>query len=130
MKLLIMGIQGSGKGSQSNIISRELGLRHISIGDLVRKEIESRSEIGMKIKEYSDNGLLAPNELIEQILFKNLPKNNFILDGYPRNIEQAKKLDKLNKPDKVVFLGLEEAIVIERLSNRRHCPRCGEQYGA
>ncbi len=129
MKLVILGAQGSGKGSQSNLIAREYRLKHISTGDLVREEIEKETKEGKLIKDYSDKGKLAPDEIIDKILEKNLPKDSFILDGYPRNLRQAENLEKMSKPDKVIFLEISEKIIFGRLSERFQCVKCGIIYG-
>jgi adenylate kinase len=129
MKLLIIGIQGSGKGTQSQLISKKFKLKHISTGDLIREEISKKSKLGNQIKEYSEKGLLVPEEIINKLAKKNLPKNNFLLDGYPRNLNQVKFLDSITKIDKVIDLKLSEKEVLNRLSNRFQCPKCKTQYG-
>jgi adenylate kinase len=129
MKLIIIGIQGSGKGTQSKLISKEFNLKHLSTGDLIREEIKIGSDLGKKVKEYSDAGKLAPNELVEEILFKNLPADDYLLDGYPRNIEQAKKLENINAPDEIIFLELSDQEVYKRIGNRYSCKKCKIDYG-
>lgn len=129
MKLIILGIQGSGKGTQGKLIAEHYKLKHISTGDLLRKEVAEKSELGKEISSYIDNGKFVPDDLITRLLQKNLPKDNFLLDGYPRNPEQAKILEKIAKIDKVIFLELPEDEVINRLSNRFTCRACKIDYG-
>jgi adenylate kinase len=129
MKLIIIGIQGSGKGTQSQLIAKEFGLKHVSTGDLIREEIKMETEDGKKAEGYANKGLLVANELVEKILFKHLPGDNYVLDGYPRNLEQARKLEKVNKPDKVIFLELSDEEVFRRIGNRYSCKKCGINYG-
>ena len=130
MKLLIFGIQGSGKGTQSKLIAEEFRLKHISTGDLFREEIDKNSKEGKEISSYINKGNLVPDELTNKVLQKNLPKDNFILDGYPRNLFQAEFLEKINKPDKVLYIELSENEVIRRLSLRYQCKKCNILYGA
>jgi adenylate kinase len=125
MKLVIIGIQGSGKGTQSKLISEHYKLKHISTGDLIREEIKKGNQ---EINKYSNQGLLVPDEIVNKLLEKHLPKDNFLLDGYPRNLEQAKLLEKFGV-DKVIFLKLSTSEVISRLANRFYCKICKEAYG-
>jgi adenylate kinase len=128
MKLVIIGIQGSGKGTQSKLISEHYKLKHISTGDLIREEIKMKSEIGRKFEGLINQGKLAPDEIVNKLLEKNIPKDNWLLDGYPRNLEQAKLLEKFGV-DKVIFLKLSTSEVISRLANRFYCKICKEAYG-
>ncbi len=130
MKLLIFGIQGSGKGTQSKLIAEEFRLKHISTGDLFREEIDKKSKEGREISLYIDKGNLVPDELTNRVLKKNIPKDNFILDGYPRNLFQAEFLDKINKLDKILYIKLSENEVMRRLSLRYNCKKCNIIYGA
>lgn len=129
MKLIIIGIQGSGKGTQSKLISKEYNLQHISTGDAIRKEISSNSELGKRFKEYSDAGKLVPDSLVNEILQANLPQDNYLLDGYPRNLSQAEFLEENNAPEKIIYLELPEEEVMNRLSNRFVCKTCKIDYG-
>jgi adenylate kinase len=129
MKLIILGIQGSGKGTQGKLIAEKYNLKHISTGDLLRKEVAEKSELGTEISSYIDKGNLVPDELINKIFLKNLPKDNYLLDGYPRNTSQAEFLENISKIDKVIFLELEEAEVFKRLEVRTQCNKCKIYYG-
>ena len=129
MKLIILGIQGSGKGVQGKLIAEVFNLKHISTGDLLRNEISSKSELAKEISSYIDKGHLVPDELINKIFLKNLPKDNWILDGYPRNKFQVEFLEKHNPPEKIIFLEIPEKVVYERLEIRVQCKKCGTIYG-
>jgi len=129
MKLIILGAPGSGKGTQAQLIAKKLNLKHISVGDLLRVNINSKTEIGIKSSELIQNGSLVPDEIITRLLKENLPENNFILDGYPRSLNQAKILDdfKINL-DKIILLELEDKIIIKRITGRKICPECNAMY--
>ena len=128
MKLLIMGPQGSGKGTQAEKISSLLNIPTVSTGDLFREEISSGSSLGKKIKAIIDEGKLAPDDITIKLLGNRLKnddcKKGYILDGFPRTIEQAKLLDNFTEIDKVIYLSLDDNFVIERISGRRSCPKC------
>ena len=134
MRVIIMGPQGAGKGTQAAKLEEELGATHIETGDLVRSEIKSESELGQKIKEYSDKGELVPDEIIIEMTKPYLEENDsWILDGFPRNKEQAQALDQaLNeigeKVDKVIVLEASDEELVERLSGRRQSEETGEVY--
>jgi len=133
MKILILGAPGAGKGTQSDIISKKLNVPHISTGDILRKEISQGTELGKKVKEYVESGRLVPDEIIADILLNELKndvyKNGYILDGFPRNIDQAKILENKGISfDKVVLIDTSEDEVLKRLSGRRVCEKCGAVY--
>ena len=134
MRVIIMGPQGAGKGTQAAKLEEELGATHIETGDLVRSEIKSETELGQKIKEYSDKGELVPDEIIIEMTKPYLEENDsWILDGFPRNKEQAQALDEtLNeigeKVDKVIVLEASDEELVERLSGRRQSEATGEVY--
>jgi adenylate kinase len=129
-----MGPQGAGKGTQAAKLEEETGATHIETGDLVREEIKSGSELGQKIKEYSDKGELVPDEIIIDMTKPYLEENeSWILDGFPRNKEQAKALDEAleevgEKLDKVVVLEAPDDVLVKRLSGRRQSEATGEIY--
>ncbi|MDO8555551.1 MAG: nucleoside monophosphate kinase [Nanoarchaeota archaeon] len=129
MRLIILGIQGSGKGTQAAYLAADYGLLHLSAGDLLRAAGEKDTPQGKKIKKLLDEGKLVPQEIIHDIFKTHFKKNNFILDGYPRDIEQAKILDATTTIDHAVYILLNEATVYQRLLNRTQCPKCHEPYG-
>lgn len=137
MNLVFLGPPGSGKGTQSLIISKDLKIPKISIGDILRKEIDANSEIGKISKAYSTQGNLVPDSLVVEIV-KNrlhLPDcyNGFILDGFPRNINQAKILEAvmsdLDKKIDIVFeFGIPKEAIAKRILNRVSCKNCGAVF--
>ena len=129
MKLLFMGVQGSGKGTQAKIISVKLGVPHISTGDLLRGATQ---ELKKEIDSYIAVGILVPDELMLRVLNARLLledcNGGFILDGYPRNIVQAKKLDEITTIDKVIEIVISDEEAFIRAIYRVTCSKCGEGY--
>ena len=98
MRIVIIGPPGSGKGAQSELLQSKLKLKHISSGELLRNEIRKKTIIGKKINSLLKKGDLAPDKIIDKIITKTIRrKNNFVLDGYPRDLKQTKYLDKITK---------------------------------
>ena len=123
--LLFLGPPGAGKGTQASSISESNDYLHLSTGELLRQEVEKKTDLGIQIKEIINSGKLVNDELVLEIVKQNLAlnKEGWILDGYPRNISQAdslaKVLDELNQPlEKVFYLNLNEEILVKRLINR------------
>ena len=131
MKLILLGPPGCGKDTQAEIISKILNIPIIAIGNILRKYAKKNDELGKQIKEVIDTGDLLPNKLINTIIDKSLKeedcKDGYILDGYPRNLEQAAFLDTIVAIDKVISLTCSDEVLIQRISNRRVCI-CGESY--
>ena len=132
MKIVMLGPPGSGKGTYAFRLTKILGVPHISTGDMVREEIKAQTELGKKIKEYSDKGELVPDEIIINLLAERLRKpdaqKGFILDGFPRTLRQAEALEEISKIDLVINLNVPDEIIVQRLSNRLVCKRCGAIY--
>ena len=137
MRLIFLGPPGIGKGTQAASISLRKEINHISSGDLLRAAVDAKTDTGLKAKKYIDNGLLVPDELVVEIVVRKVNsaecKNGFILDGFPRNLSQAKILDNtLNKAgkkiDKAFYLTASEEIIIKRIAGRRICKSCGADY--
>ena len=130
MKLILLGPVGSGKGTQAGLISEKYGIPSISTGEIFRTNIKNETELGKVAKEYIDKGELVPeeltNKLVEDRLAQDDCQNGFILDGYPRNIAQAKFLETLTDVDIALMIDLSEEKIIERLSSRRMCSKCGQ----
>ena len=123
---------GLGKGTYASRLTVILGIPHIATGNIVRDEIKAQTELGKIIREYSDKGELVPDEIILKLLATKLRRpdseGGFILDGFPRTVNQAEALDKISKIDLIINLNVPDEIVIKRLSNRIVCRRCGTIY--
>lgn len=132
MKIIIFGPQGSGKGTQAQKLTSLLHVPHITTGELFRNEIKNDTEIGKKVAEIIRRGILVDDALTLDILKKRLAEadcsNGFILDGYPRNLNQAKSLDEIASIDKALEIGIPDDEVVSRISNRRTCKNCGAVY--
>ena len=128
MKLLLVGPVGSGKGTQAAIISKNYGIPHISTGEIFRQHMQNKTELGLKAQEYINAGYLVPEEITFGIVKDRLSQpdcaNGFILDGYPRTMEQANNLETITDLDKVILIDLSEEEIINRLSSRRMCSVC------
>jgi len=129
MKLLILGPPGSGKGTMAHLVSEQHDIVHISTGNLFRDNIKLQTKLGMEVEEIVKSGGLVPDELTMSMLKQRLEKEDaqkgFILDGYPRTIKQAQLLDGYLQIDKAVFLVVSKKTIIERISFRRVCTKCG-----
>ena len=134
MRIVLLGPQGAGKGTQAQRISEKTGAKHISTGDLVRAEIKSGSELGEKIKDYNDRGELVPDEIIVEMMRPYLDEAaSWILDGFPRNESQAEALDEMlgkidAELDAAVALEAPDEALIQRLSGRRTSEATGRIY--
>ena len=130
-RIVIFGPPGSGKGTYASRLAKRLGIPHISTGDLVRDEIREQTPLGKKIENYSNKGLLVPDEMITEILKTRLSSGSsggFILEGYPRTLAQAKELEHVTKIDLVLNLDVPDSVIISRLSARLQCMKCGAIY--
>lgn len=128
-----MGAPGAGKGTQAKVLSEALELKHISTGDILRRAIKQRTSLGQEVEKYIERGELVPDYLITEMVIERLSrddlKDGFILDGFPRNKQQAMDLDaSLSSKDAswyvVIYLDASEKTLIQRLSGRRLCKRC------
>ena len=134
MRLILMGAPGSGKGTQAEKLMDEFGCQQISTGVLLRQAIESGSELGRKVQKIMSEGLLVSDEIVLDLIKSELSEigeNGFLLDGYPRNINQAKSLNELleniDKPlDYSILIDVPSEILIKRLSGRRTCSLTGK----
>lgn len=123
-KIAIFGAQGSGKGTQAELISENCGLIHISTGDLLRQETQQKTELGNEALEYMNAGKLVPDQLMNKILDKRLHESDveqkgFILDGYPRNISQQKSLSKITDLTEVLVVEITDEEAVRRIGGRR-----------
>ena len=133
MKLILLGAPGAGKGTQAEVICNHLSVPTISTGNIIRAALKAETEMGLKAKEFINNGQLVPDEVVIGIIKERLAeddcKNGFILDGFPRTIPQAEALDEMGiEIDKVIDIEVPDEKIVERMSGRRVCPACGNSY--
>ena len=137
MKIIMLGAPGAGKGTQAKRIAEQYGIPHVSTGDIFRANIKGQTPLGMEAKSYMDRGELVPDELTVKILLDRVAKedckNGYVLDGYPRTIPQAEVLDKAveelgEKIDFAVNVDVPDENIIDRMSGRRACLKCGATY--
>lgn len=132
MKLIFFGPPGCGKGTYASRVGAQLGIPQISTGDMFRAEIAAGSELGKMAEKYIKTGSLVPDDvtidMLKERIKKDDCKNGFILDGFPRTIEQMKSLEVVTKIDLVVNFALAEEILIEKALARRICEKCGNIY--
>ena len=132
MKLIMLGAPGAGKGTQAVRIAAAMNIPHISTGDIFRKNIKEKTPVGLKAKSYIDRGQLVPDEVVVEIVQQRIDeddcKNGFLLDGFPRTIAQAEALDRLTNIDNVINLEVDLDKLVDRITGRRVCEKCGESY--
>lgn len=137
MKIVFMGPPGAGKGTQAEKIIETYQVPHISTGDMFRKAIKDQTELGMEAKRYMDQGALVPDHvtigIVKDRLSESDCKSGFLLDGFPRTVDQAKALDEIltsfdSKIDYVINIDVDLNILKERLTGRRICRSCGATY--
>ncbi len=133
MKLILLGAPGAGKGTQAEFICGKLAIPTISTGNIIRAALKAGTEMGLKAKEFIDNGQLVPDDVVIGIIKERLSeddcKNGFILDGFPRTIPQAQALDEMGiEIDKVIDIEVPDEKIVTRMSGRRVCPKCGNSY--
>ncbi len=133
MKLILLGAPGAGKGTQAEFICGKLAIPTISTGNIIRAALKAQTEMGLKAKEFIDNGQLVPDDVVIGIIKERLAeddcKNGFILDGFPRTIPQAEALDEMGiEIDKVIDIEVPDEKIVARMSGRRVCPKCGNSY--
>jgi len=136
MKVVLLGAPGAGKGTQCKNIVARYNLLHLSSGDILRQERAESTELGKKAQSYMDSGALVPDEIIIEMMAKAIekaPADGFILDGFPRTVNQAVELDKAlvaggQQIDAVLNLEIDDNVVTKRITGRRSCPQCGAVY--
>ena len=132
MKIVLLGAPGAGKGTQAVKIAEKYGIVHISTGDIFRKNLKEGTPVGLKAKAYIDKGQLVPDEVTCEIVAERLKesdcKKGFMLDGFPRNVDQAKALEKMTDIDVVLNIDVDLTKLMARLTGRRVCGKCGESY--
>ena len=137
MNIILMGLPGAGKGTQAEQIKENYPIPHISTGDMFRAAIKNETPLGKEAKSYIDKGQLVPDSvtigLVEERLNQEDAKEGFLLDGFPRTVEQAEALDQIlaktnRKIDKVLNIDVDPDILLPRLTGRRICKQCGTTY--
>jgi len=136
MRIVLLGAPGAGKGTQCKVIVEKYGVDHLSSGDILRRERAEGTELGQKAQSYMDSGGLVPDGLIVKMMAGAISKSSnggFVLDGFPRTINQARELDKSletsgEKLDAILNLDVNDSVVISRITGRRSCPKCGAVY--
>lgn len=133
MRLILLGAPGAGKGTQAEILSKQLGIPTISTGNILRAAIKDGSPVGQKAKKFIEKGLLVPDDVIIDIIVARLKApdcaRGYILDGVPRTIPQAEVMEKKGiQIDVALSIEVEDEVIVERMSGRRVCPGCGQTY--
>jgi adenylate kinase len=136
MRIILLGAPGAGKGTQCKRIVGKYGVQHLSSGDILRNERAQGTELGAKAKSYMDSGGLVPDELIVEMMagaMAKAPQAGYVLDGFPRTVNQAQELDAALRRDggtidAVINLEIDDEIIMERMTGRRSCPKCGAVY--
>ncbi len=137
MNLILLGPPGAGKGTQSKLLERKFGLKQLSSGDMLRAAVSNETPVGTKAKSYMDQGALVPDQIVVDVVFEHLTGlnngNGFILDGFPRTVEQAEALDRWlgehgGQIDRVVVIDVADDRLVDRIAGRYTCAKCGEGY--
>ena len=132
MNIIFLGPPGAGKGTQAQLLTKELGIPQISTGDMLRKAMREGTKTGLEAKRYVESGGLVPDDVVIAIVKERLAeddcKNGYMLDGFPRTVYQAEELSKFATIDVAVDLDLPDEVIVQRLSGRRVCPNCNATY--
>ena len=133
MNMILLGAPGAGKGTQAELLTKKLSIPAISTGNMLREAMANGTSLGKQVKQYMDDGLLVPDELVLGIVAERVAqpdcKNGFILDGVPRTLAQAEALDaKGVRIDHVVSIEIDDAVIEGRMTGRRVCGKCGASY--
>ncbi len=132
MNIILLGAPGAGKGTQATRLVDKYKIPHVSTGDIFRANIKNQTPIGVVAKSYIDKGQLVPDEVTVEIVKQRLSEKDvevgYLLDGFPRNIFQAKELDKFAEIDKVIDISVNLDKLLKRITGRRVCSKCGESY--
>ena len=128
MKLIFLGPPGAGKGTQASGVSAHLGVPHISTGDMFRSAIKNQTPTGLEAKRYMDAGELVPDSVVIDMVRERLAmddcRDGYLLDGFPRTVDQAQALDHISAPDAVVEIDVPDERLFDRLTGRRVCGKC------
>jgi adenylate kinase len=131
-RVIFLGPPGAGKGTQAATLARDLGIPHLSTGDILRAAVAAGTELGREAKGHMDAGRLVPDELVLRLLRERLSRDDakagFLLDGFPRNVAQAVALGRIAPVNRVLDFRIPFGSLIDRLTQRRNCPTCGRVY--
>jgi adenylate kinase len=136
MRVVLLGAPGAGKGTQCKYIVDRYKLLHLSSGDILRRHRAQGTQLGKKAQKFMDSGALVPDNVITEMMIDEIskaPEGGYVLDGFPRTVKQAADLDKAlkgrdEKIDAVLNLGVNEAVILRRITGRRICPKCAAVY--
>ena len=132
MRLILLGAPGAGKGTQADFIRNKLNIPVVSTGNLLRSAMAHGTELGKKVASFMDSGSLVPDELVIDLVRERIAQpdceKGMIFDGFPRTVAQAEALDKVMKVDAVIFLHVEDDVIVHRMGGRRTCPECQTTY--
>lgn len=137
MNLILLGLPGAGKGTQAKWMTDHLHIPHVSTGDLFRKALQEQTELGQLAKTYMSKGELVPDSVTIDLALQRLQQtdcaNGFLLDGFPRNVNQANALEtfldhQAKQIDHVIYVEVNEALLLDRLTGRRVCSECGDSF--
>lgn len=132
MKLIFLGPPGAGKGTQASGVSSSLNIPHISTGDMFRSAIKNETPTGLEAKRYMDAGQLVPDSVVIAMVKERLAMddcaNGYLLDGFPRTVEQAEALKEIAEPDAVINIDVADELLMDRLTGRRVCPKCAGTF--
>lgn len=132
MNVIFLGPPGSGKGTMAQRVSKEMGMAHVSTGDMLRAEIKQGTELGKQAKGYIDQGALVPDgviiDMVKERMKRDDARGGVLFDGFPRTVAQAEALDNIMHIDAVINLVVEQEVIIERVVTRRVCDKCGAVF--
>ncbi|MFQ6060441.1 MAG: adenylate kinase [Thermoplasmata archaeon] len=132
MRIVLLGPPAAGKGTQAEWISDKYGIPRISTGDMLRRHVSERTELGVLAEKYMSKGKLVPDDVVIEMMRERLMEEDcregFLLDGYPRTVHQAQALDEMESIDIVLYLKVGEEEIVRRMSGRRICPDCATVY--
>ena len=129
-KIILLGPPGAGKGTQAELLGNKLGFTRLSTGDMLREAVRNGTELGKKAKTYMDAGGLVPNDIIIGMMKEKIEglKGAYLLDGYPRTVEQADALATIVDIDLAINIDVEDSVLVDRITKRRSCPKCNAVY--
>ena len=133
MKIIFLGAPGAGKGTQAELVSARLGIPTVSTGAIIREALKAETELGLKAKKFIEQGALVPDDVVIGIVKERLAESDcdrgYILDGFPRTVPQAEAIDKMGiNLDAVISIEVADETIVERMSGRRVCTKCGKTY--